>query len=80
MVDCNLGVEGSSDQGPGGWILSLSEFMDGDAALAFGGDGGKFLVRMEESVLLQVVCTGPLTCVQHTLNSTKNCAVYLKST
>ncbi len=25
----------------------------------------KCLVRTEESVLLQVVCTGPLTCVAH---------------
>ncbi len=25
----------------------------------------KSLVRIEESVLLQVVCTGPLTCVAH---------------
>ncbi len=31
----------------------------------------KCLVRIEESVLLQVVCTGPLTCVWHTLNCKK---------
>ncbi len=34
----------------------------------------KCLVRIEERVLLQVVYTGPLTCVQHTLNCTKKVA------
>ncbi len=32
---------------------------------------GKCLVQIEESVLLQVVCTGSFTCVKHTLNCTK---------
>ncbi len=31
----------------------------------------KCLVRIEKSVLLQVDCTGPLTCVYHTSNCTK---------
>ncbi len=36
----------------------------------------KCLVCIGESVLLQVVCTGPLTCVKHTLNCTKSLTVF----